>query len=315
VAGAREMPMTTPRVGLSLAADDGFRAATSPLFDRGVVDAVEWSIDLSWGFGRNPTPAWVSAVCDVYANAGRLYGHGVAFSALSATWEKRQERWLGRLAGELRRRRYVHVSEHFGFMSARGFHPGAPLPVPMTDEAVRVGRAALGRLADVVGAPIGLENLAPVLGRRDADEQGEFVDALLAPTGGFLLLDLHNVFCQSHNLGIPMRVLIDRMPLARVREIHVAGGVAWHPPSDPARVIRADSHNAPVPTEVLDAVPYALRRCPNVEAVFLERIANTIRTEADADQFRIDFMRLRARVEEAAQPPREAAGAAEARAT
>ncbi len=302
-----------PRVGLSLAADDGFRAATSPLFESGSVDAVEWSLDVPWAFGRSATPGWVTAVCDLYSNAGCLYGHGVAFSALSATWEVRQERWLASLARELERRRYVHVSEHFGFMSARGFLPGAPLPVPMTDEAIRVGRRALGRLADTVGEPIGLENLAPVLTRRDAVEQGEFLAALLAPQDGFVILDLHNLFCQSHNLGVPLHELIERMPRARVREIHVAGGSYWSPPSNPARTIRADTHNAPVPDEVLAAVPFALRACPNVEVVFLERIRDTIRTEEDAERFQQDFWKLRATVERASIPvpfpaPARAAG-------
>jgi uncharacterized protein (UPF0276 family) len=296
--------MMTPRVGLSLAVDDGFRAATSPLFEAGLIDVVEWSFDVAWAFGKNPTPKWVSAVCDLYSNAGRLYGHGVAFSALSASWEERQERWLAHLARELERRRYVHVSEHMGFMSARGFHPGAPLPVPMTDEAIRAGRYALGRLRDVVGEPMGLENLAPVLARRDAEEQGDFMEALLAPQDGFVLLDLHNVFCQSFNLGIPVPELLARMPLSRVREIHVSGGSLWKPVVDPKRTLRADTHNGPVPAEVMDAIPLALRACPNVEVVFLERIGETLDAQEDADQFRRDFVNLRAKVEEARRPMR-----------
>src|ERR1700722_15778219 len=105
--------MKTPRVGLSLAPDEGFRAAASPLFEAGLVDVLEWSFDIPWAFGRSRMPVWVGRLCDVYSNAGCLYGHGVAFSALSAAWENRQERWLERLAKELEQRRYVHVSEHF----------------------------------------------------------------------------------------------------------------------------------------------------------------------------------------------------------
>ena len=218
--------MNPPRVGLALMPEEGFRAAASPLFQEGLVDALEWAIDIPWSSGF-VVPAWTEALLNLYSSCGRLYGHGVTFSALSARWEPRQEEWLGHLARELGRRRYTHVSEHFGFMSARGFRPGAPLPVPMTGGSVRVGREALGRLADVVGGPVGLENLAPVFGRRDADEQGQFIDALLAPTDGFLILDLHNVYCQAVCLGVSVRGLIERMPLDRVRELHVAGGSDW----------------------------------------------------------------------------------------
>lgn len=294
----------TPRVGLSLAVDDGFRAATSPLFEAGVVDVIEWSFDVEWAFGENPTPPpeWVSAVCDLYSNAGRLYGHGVALSALSAQWEERQERWIEYLAREVTRRHYVHVSEHMGFMSARGFHPGAPLPVPMTDEAIAAGRYALGRLADVVGAPVGLENLAPAFALRDVEDQGAFIDALVSPQDGFLLLDLHNIYCQSYNLGISMHAILERMPLARVREIHVSGGSFWQPAVEPTRALRADTHNGPVPAEVMNILPYALRACPNVEAVFLERIGETLHGEGDSERFRRDFTALRVAVERARRP-------------
>ena len=282
----------TPRVGLSLAPTEDFRAATAPLFEAGLVDVLEWSMDVSWALGEREMPAWVDAVCDVYAEAGCLYGHGVYLSALSARWEPRQDEWLRRLGQELARRPYAHISEHFGFMSTRRFI-NAPLPVPKTAESVRVGREALGRMADVVGAPVGLENLAPVFGRQDADDQGDFLEELLAPTDGFLLLDLHNVHCQSRNLGIPARDLIARLPLQRVREIHIAGGSEWTPPADPGRVVTCDTHDGPVPADVLALLPYAIERCPNLDAIFFERFFDTLGTpEVDA-RFREDFLLIR----------------------
>jgi uncharacterized protein (UPF0276 family) len=282
----------TPKVGLALMPDESFRRASSSLFESGAVDAVEWTLDATWAAPGYRVPAWVDAVLDAYAGAGRLYGHGVTFSTLSAAWEPRQEEWLRRLAGELGRRRYVHVSEHFGFMSTPDFLPGAPLPVPMTDGAVRVGRQAIARLAEVVGAPVGLENLAPVFGRRDADDQGDFLEALLAPTEGFVILDLHNVYCQAVSLGVPARSLVARMPLARVRELHVAGGTTWTAACAPDRAIRRDTHDAPVPDEVMDLVAFALDACPGVEVVFLERFTETLQTNEEAERFCQDYRRL-----------------------
>jgi uncharacterized protein (UPF0276 family) len=283
----------TPRVGLSLAPMDDFRAASSPLFEAGLVDVLEWSMDISWAFDEFATPDWVEALCDVYAEAGCLYGHGVALSPLSAPWEPRQDAWLGRLGREFARRSYAHLSEHLGFMSSSRFLPSAPLPIPRTAESVRVGREALARMVDVVGAPVGLENLAPVFGRRDADDQGEFLEELLAPTDGFLLLDLHNVHCQSRNLGIPARDLIARLPLHRVLEIHVSGGSEWTPAAEPDRVVACDTHDGPVPETVLALLPYAIEQCPNLDVVFFERFVGTLGTpEVDA-RFREDFLRVR----------------------
>jgi uncharacterized protein (UPF0276 family) len=283
----------TLRVGLSLAPTEDFRAASAPLFEAGLVDVLEWSMDIPWAFGDSEMPEWVDAICDVYAEAGCLYGHGVALSPLSARWEPRQDEWLRRLALEVERRPYVHLSEHLGFMSSSRFLPSAPFPVPRTAESVRVGREALARMADVVGGPVGLENLAPVFGRRDADDQGDFLEELLAPTEGFLLLDLHNVHCQSRNLGLPARDLIARLPLHRVREIHVSGGSEWIPRADPGRVVVCDTHDGPVPEDVLALLPYAIERCPKLDAVFFERFVGTLGTHEVDARFREDFLRVR----------------------
>ncbi|HEY2510815.1 MAG TPA: DUF692 family protein [Polyangiaceae bacterium] len=290
----------TPRVGLSLMPTEDFRAASLPLFEAGEVSVLEWSLDMPWVLGDDAMPEWVEALCDVYAEAGCLYGHGVGFSALSTPWEPRQEAWLARLGQELRRRSYAHVSEHFGFLSSSRYLPTAPFPVPKTAESVRVGREALARLAGVVGGPVGLENLAPVFGRRDAEEGGEFLEELLAPTDGFVLLDLHNLHCQSRNTGIPVLELFDRHPLERVRELHVAGGSHWTPAAEPGRKIACDTHDKPVPEEVFALLPHALSRCPNLEVVFFERFYGTLGDPEDDARFREDFLRICSVVEKGA---------------
>ena len=172
---------------------------------------------------RNPRVA--ERRLDEYAGAGRLYAHGVEFSLLSAEMTERQTWWLERLAAE--RRRFVHLSEHFGFMTAGDFVGGTPLPHPRTDEAVRIGHDRLQRIADAIGAPVGLENLALAFGQEDVAAQPGFIDELLAPLDGFLLLDLHNVYCQAENFGVDAETLMRRYPLERVRELHVAGGSWW----------------------------------------------------------------------------------------
>src|SRR5262245_22651170 len=91
-----------PRVGINLLFDDGFRAAAAPLFEAGIVEALEWDIDERWGSGWDDKrlPNWVNGMLDLYAEDDALYGHGVWFSLLSAKWEPRQDRWLRLLARE-----------------------------------------------------------------------------------------------------------------------------------------------------------------------------------------------------------------------
>jgi uncharacterized protein (UPF0276 family) len=296
-----------PLVGLSLMLEDDFLRATLPLFEAGEVEVLEWSFDIGWGLPA--LPAWADELLGQYSRAGRLLGHGVTFSALSAAWTPRQAAWLDRLRHELAERSYLHVSEHFGFMTAGDFHRSAPLPVPLTDASLRIGQERLQMLADCGARPVGLENLAFAFGRQDVADQGRFLDRLLEPVNGFVLLDLHNLYCQSCNFGIPIAELLDLYPLSRVRELHISGG-SWSSVTgtDPANEdhrqgraggsaptgnrVRRDTHDGPVPEEVFAAVPQALARCPAVTAVIFERLGGTLHSPADEAALRDDYRRL-----------------------
>lgn len=161
------------RSGLSLMLEDEFLQAALPLLESGVVDALEWSFDVGWS--RPSLPAWAEALLGEYSRTGNLVGHGVTFSALSGEWTPRAEWWLDQLRQELQTRNYLHLSEHFGLMAAGDFHQGAPLPVPLTDHTLRLGKARMKTLAHVAGCPVGLENLALALSMRDVADQGVFL--------------------------------------------------------------------------------------------------------------------------------------------
>lgn len=291
--------MTQPvRVGLMLAAAEDFREAALPLFDAGIVEALEWSVDLGWG--ARGVPDWADLLLGAYGEAGRLYGHGVELSLLSARFEERQARWLKRLEREVAERRFAHFSEHFGFMTAGRFTDGTPLPHPFTPEAVAIGRERIEMLRAIVSVPVGLENLALAFGRRDVEEQPAFIEELLAPSDGFLLLDVHNLYCQAFNYGFDPIALMDRYPLARVRELHVAGGQLAYPRSDPERrPFRRDGHDRSVPIEVFPMVAHALARCPALEVIILEHTDNALNDDLAMARFREDFSALRALVRDA----------------
>ena len=280
----------TIQVGLSLMSTDDFRRATEALFEMGAIDVLEWSFDTGWG---GPLPVWAEALLADFSARGRLLGHGVTFSVLSAEWTPRQAAWLGMLAAETVRRHYRHVSEHFGFMAGGDFHQGAPLPVPLCEETLDVGRDRLARLAAACRLPIGLENLAFAFGPRDVAEQGRFIEELLTPVEGFLLLDLHNIYCQACNFGVPGEKLIDGYPLDRVRELHVSGG-SWSDVSAElgGGQVRRDTHDGPLPRDVLPLVRHALKSCPHIEAVIFERLGDTISPVDDAS-LQDDFLLLR----------------------
>ncbi|ATB36495.1 hypothetical protein CYFUS_001910 [Cystobacter fuscus] len=294
-----------PRVGLNLLTDDAFREAARPLFAEGLVTALEWDIDDSWGFSaRTPPPHWTERMLDLYAEEGALYGHGVWLSVLTADWQPRQDAWLERLAQECRQRPYRHVSEHFGFTAAGPFTRSTMLPLPYCAAAVDIGRDRLGRLRAATGGPVGLEVLANTLAPSDALHQGAFLDAILTPTGGFLVLDIHNVWTQAINTGLPPELLLETHPLECVREIHVSGG-SWARAlraGDP-RPVRLDSHDGPLLPPVLSLLRRALDLCPHCEVVIVERRSETLESRAVRDEWRAQYRAVVEVVTEASATP------------
>jgi uncharacterized protein (UPF0276 family) len=290
--------MKAPLIGLSMQVDEPFLEATRDLFAAGHVDVLEWTPEIGWGQG---VPDWAGLALDTYANAGRLYGHSIALSPLSGKWEPYQDEWLARLQGELQRRRYRHFSEHFCWMNAGAFDLGAPLPLPRTPATLRVGCERMQRFRDAVKMPVGLENLAAVFSRRDVDGQGQFLAELLDSCDGFMVLDLHNLYCHAANFDVDPLALLELYPTDHVCELHVSGGSWTRPEANGGqRPYRRDTHDQAVPDEVFALVQPALARCPHVELVTFERIGGTLGPEEEQAGLRRDFMKLRAIVEEAA---------------
>ncbi len=260
-------------------------AAIGPLLAAGAIEVLEWSFDMSWG--GLELPALVTQLLAEYSQRDQLLGHGVSYSLLSATGD--HEYWLDCLAAECEEYRYRHISEHFGWMTAGRFARSAPLPLPLLPETLALGRSRLQRLAQVAQKPLGLENLAFAFGLRDVQEQGNFLEQLLAPINGFLLLDLHNLYCQIHNFQQSASHLLDSYPLQRVRELHISGG-SWSPYLN--RQIRRDTHDGAVPEEVFELLGLAIDRCPNLEVVILERMGNTLGTAPEQQKFQADYWRM-----------------------
>ena len=276
---------------LSLNLDRHLLEASLPLLQAGEVEAIEWSFD---ALHRLPKiPDWFSALLHTYAGAGRLIGHGIYYSVCNAAWTQVQADWLEQLSDWHRDYPLDHVTEHFGFMTGRDFHRGAPVSPPLSEATLRVGRDRLKRLQHACGRPVGLENLALAYQERDVREQGTFIDRLLEPVNGFILLDAHNLYCQSHNFGVPARELCRAYPLHRVREVHLSGGSWEAVVGAPGGRVRRDTHDARVPEEVFEIAHFLVEHCPNLKYVTLEQLSPALRAPEAQEGFRKDFTRLR----------------------
>jgi uncharacterized protein (UPF0276 family) len=265
-------------------------AAALPLFRSGRVGGIEWAFDSLY---KNETlPEWFEAFLHEYGRAGRLVGHGVFFSIFSGKWLPEQAVWLKKLAELCQKYEFNHISEHFGFMTGADFHKGAPIGLPLNSTTLRLGRDRLFRIFEACGRPVGLENLAFACSLDEVEIHGEFLEKLLAPVNGFLILDLHNLYCQIQNFGVDFDEIIEKYPLERVREIHVSGG-SWEPvESNPAKKIRRDTHDDAVPESVFLMLEKVISRCPNLKFVVLEQLSSGLQTENSQKNFQKDFKKV-----------------------
>ena len=287
-----------------------FLGASLPLFQAGEVDVMEWSFDTIWN--GYEAPDWVTGLIDHYSAEGRLLGHGVMFSLLSGKWTAGHETWLCSFEQECAAHHYEHISEHYGFSRAGSVIDSSPLPVPVSSESIFLACERIRLLKDISQVPIGLENLGFAFSREDLISQAAFVSELLEKADGFLVLDLHNAFCQMTNFGVSSDEFLSLYPLHRVREIHISGGSVSH--DRLGQPIRRDTHDGSVPEEVFGLLQEALRKCSGTRYVILERLSGTILSEFDASDFRHDFARIKSLVEQhATQTPapnaRDATGA------
>ena len=269
-----------PKIGIAYFPTEGHRRVYQKAAPS--IEAIEWTVDAGWSM---PLSDKDLQILDQHADNKSLSGHGVHYSVLSAGRDDLRQDWLAHLKRDRWKEKYLHFSVHFGFSTGKNFDECAPLPVPYTKEALDVGRRNLEPLTKILNCPIGLENLALAFTRKDVEEQGQFLEHLLAPFDGFLLLDLHNIFCQSHNFQVDYFDLITSYPLQHVREIHISGG-SWN------NDIRRDTHDHAVPEEIYKVLPKVIPLCPHLECIFMEQVPGAAKSDVEQDQILQDFLKL-----------------------
>jgi len=288
------VPKILSAVACNLDAD--ILAACLPLMEESRIEAIEWSFDAL--FKVKEIPPWFLELLTAFSKEKCLIGHGVFFSLFSGKFLQEQKDWLKQLKKACSRFQFDHISEHFGFMTGQDFHHGAPLNIPFTQTTLAIGRDRLKRIYDVCKCPVGLENLAFSYSLDETKRHGIFLEQLLEPVNGFIILDLHNLYCQIHNFDIAFDELIALYPLDKVREIHISGG-SWDVSlTDPGRKVRRDTHDDAVPKEVFHLLEITIEHCPNLKYVVLEQLGNGLTTNESKKNFYNDFLKMETIVRE-----------------
>jgi uncharacterized protein (UPF0276 family) len=159
-------------------------------------------------------------------------------------------------------------SEHLCFSSAGGVMVHDLLPLPFTHEAVHVAAQRIGEARDQLELPIAVENISYYTQAGAAQmSELEFLLEVLERSDAKLLLDVNNVYVNARNHGFDPRAYIDRIPVDRVVQLHVAG----HFVREDALIL--DTHGEPVCADVYDLLEYTLGKVGPVP-VLLERDQN-----------------------------------------
>lgn len=191
--------------------------------------------------------------------------HGVGLSLGSAmgidAWH------LDQLSNLVERIDPLRVSDHASFarapMGNKAVHASDLLPIPMSDEALDVMCANVGRVQDRLRRPIAVENLSSYVQWQKAD-MGEtaFFNALAQRTGCGLLVDVNNLYVNALNAQLrgdtqdPLEACaqwLNAINPLHVAELHLAGHIHCGD-------IVIDDHGSRVPEPVWSLYQHALQR-------------------------------------------------------
>lgn len=137
------------------------------------------------------------------------------------------------------------VSDHLCWTGVAGHVTHDLLPLPFTEAMLRHVVARIGRVQDLLGRRLVLENVSSYVAfAADEMAEHEFVAEVARRADCQLLLDVNNVYVSSVNHGFDATAYLAAMPAERVVQIHLAG----HSRGSDGLLI--DTHDAPVCAEV-----------------------------------------------------------------
>lgn len=159
------------------------------------------------------------------------------------------------------------ISDHLCWTGVAGSNLHDLMPLPYTEEAVAHVVSHVDQVQEYLGRRIVLENVSSYVSyKQSAMTEWEFLTEIAARSDCLILLDVNNVYVSSFNHGFDAREYLDRIPVERVQQFHIAG-------HNNCENYIIDTHDAPVIDPVWDLYAHAVRRFGEVSAI-IERDDN-----------------------------------------
>lgn len=156
-----------------------------------------------------------------------------------------------------------NISDHVSWSASGNAHLNDLLPLPYTQETLERVCRNIVQAQDYFGRAMLVENPSTYIVYKDNDmSEPDFMNALCEKTGCFMLLDINNIYVQSHNHGLDARAYIDAIEPKFVREIHLAGHIEKSVMGTDGRdhIILVDTHNQIVKDAVWDLYAHTVKR-------------------------------------------------------
>lgn len=162
------------------------------------------------------------------------------------------------------RHRCPFWSDHIALSRFDNAHLNELFPVPFSDAMVDHLADRVERVRALTDAPLALENASFYLQMPGATmDEADFLLAVTSRTRCPLLLDVNNVYVNSQNHGYDPVAFLDRIPMDRVCQIHLAG-------HSRRGGLVIDTHVGPVPEAVWRLYAHAIRRARREVPTLLE---------------------------------------------
>jgi uncharacterized protein (UPF0276 family) len=160
------------------------------------------------------------------------------------------------------------ASEHLSFNAmddaGRWSSVGFLLPPLQCPETVAVAAAKIRALGESLRLPVAFETGVNYLQPQVSElHDGDFFAAVARAADCGILVDLHNLWANDLNGRAPARDVLARLPLDRVWELHLAGGM-------PLGGRWLDAHSGAIPEPVLELAAEYIPWMPNLGALVFE---------------------------------------------
>ena len=155
----------------------------------------------------------------------------------------------------------IFISGHLAWSTYQQEYLNDLLPLPYSDETLRLVTENVNEVQDALGRPYLIENPASYVGFRSSTiKETEFLSETVRRTGCQLVCDVSNIVVSAHNMGYDAHQYIDEFPSDAIAEIHLGGFTPEEDPATRGAELWIDTHAATIAERSWDLYVYAIRR-------------------------------------------------------